>query len=266
MAIKEVNSAPYPKGLERQFAAMAKAMIEAMADTFENQTFKKLGKGDVEKFSDAKIGNYANVFLKLSKRAQSSILNRFDNDRLDRLVKDMLNKVNKANQNATYAAAGPALGIEAKALKAKEALTPEFNALVAETQVWIKKLRDETLEQFQANSLRAMTLGLPLDGVIDEFNIVKSKRKNAAELTARTQIASYNGLATKLRAQSLGITQAVWVTARDERVRKCHKVRDGKVYDLDTGLFSSCDGKTLYPGTDYNCRCTSKNIIETGEV
>ena len=71
-------------------------------------------------------------------------MNRFDNDRLDRLVKDMLNKVNKANQNATYAAVGPAIGIEAKALKAKEALTPEFNALVAETQVWIKKLRDET--------------------------------------------------------------------------------------------------------------------------
>lgn len=266
MAVKEIKSAPYPKGLERQFAAMSKTMIEAMANTFENQTFKQLGKGDVEKFSDAKTGNYAKVFLKLSKKAQRSILNRFNNARLDKLVKDMFNKVNKANQNATYAAVGPALGIDPKALKAKEALTPQFNALVAETQVWIKKLRDETLEQFQANSLRAMTMGLDIDGVIAEFDIVKSKRKNAAALTARTQIASYNGLATKLRAQNLGITQAIWVTARDERVRKCHMVRDGKIYDLDTGFYSSCDGKTLYPGTDYNCRCTSKNIIETGEV
>ncbi len=266
MAKKEVKSAPYPKGLERQFAAMAKEMIAAMADTFENQTFKQLGKGDVEKFSDAKTGNYANVFLGLSKKAQRSILNRFNDDRLDKIVKDFLNKVNKANQKSTYESAVSALGIDSKALIAKEALTPEFNALTAETQVWIKKLRDETLEQFQANSLRAMTMGLDLDGVIGEFDLVKSKRKNAAELTARTQIASYNGLATKLRAQNLGITQAVWVTARDERARQCHKVRDGKVYDLDTGLFSSCDGKTLYPGTDFNCRCTSKNIIETGEV
>ena len=266
MATEEIKSAPYPKSLERQFAAMAKQMIEEMSVTYENQTLKKLGKGDVEKFADAKPGNYAAVFLSLSKKAQKSILDRFSNDRLDGVVQDMLNRVNKANQKATYGAAAPALGIDAKALMAKEALTPEFSALAEETKTWIKKLRDDTLAQYQANSLRAMTMGLDLDDVIGEFNLVKSKRKNAAELTARTQIASYNGLATKLRAQSLGITQAVWVTARDERVRKCHKARDGKTYDLDTGLYSSCDGKTLYPGTDFSCRCTSRNLIETGEV
>lgn len=265
MKTKEVNSAPYPKSLERQFAQFTKGMINAMAKTYKNQTFKKLTKGDQEKFADA-VGNYSAVFMGLSKTAKRSILNRFNNKRIDEIVKGILDKVNKSNQINTYKNVEKVIGIDIKELMRKEALTPEFNALKIETQEWVKKLRDNTLEEFQNNSLKAMTMGFDLDDVIKSFDLTLSKRSNAADLTARTQIGSYNGLVSKLRAQNLGVETAIWVTARNEGVRPCHEVRDGKEFNLAEGFFHSCDGKTLFPGTDFQCVCTYRMKIPTGEL
>jgi len=76
-------------------------------------------------------------------------------------------------------------------------------------------------------------------------------------MIARTQISTFNSLTSKARAQNLGITTAIWKASSDERVRPCHQARDGKEYLLSEGLYSSCDGKTLQAGTDYNCRCTA---------
>ena len=100
--------------------------------------------------------------------------------------------------------------------------------------------------------LRAIVAGV--DGL-------EEKRKNHAKFTARNQIGNFNSLTTKIRAQNLGITQAIWRTSRDERVRPCHKVRDGKAFDLATGLYSSCDGLSLLPGVDFQCRCDYELVI-----
>ena len=40
---------------------------------------------------------------------------------------------------------------------------------------------------------------------------------------------------------------------------------DGKKFKINEGLYSSCDGKTLLPGMDYNCRCIMKPIIPDDE-
>jgi uncharacterized protein with gpF-like domain len=107
--------------------------------------------------------------------------------------------------------------------------------------------------------------------VLEQYSGMVEKRKNHAKFTARNQIANYNSLVTKARAQNLGITSARWVTAHDERVRgnpsgkypnatPDHFWAEGKEFDLSIGLkFPS--GKTLLPGVDYQCRCTYELII-----
>jgi len=114
---------------------------------------------------------------------------------------------------------------------------------------------------YTANSLRAMTQGSSLAEIMEQFDGLVEKRKNHAKFTARNQIANFNSITTKLRAQNLGITRARWITSHDERVRPCHDVRNGKEFDLDKGLYSSCDGEWLLPGVDYQCRCDYELII-----
>jgi SPP1 gp7 family putative phage head morphogenesis protein len=81
------------------------------------------------------------------------------------------------------------------------------------------------------------------------------QRKGHAKMIARTQISTINSLTSKIRAQNLGITKAIWVSARDERTRASHASRDGKEFELSEGLYDSIDGKTLLPGIDFQCRC-----------
>ena len=261
MALKTAKMPESPKRFERLYADFTVYMVEQMQQRFKNQILLKLNKKTVEKFADAQVGNYASVFLTMANRTSRKLKKQFDNKKIEKITGDVLGKVNKANQEQTYAPFEKGLGLNVTALIAAEGLKPQVNALVSETAQWSKKLRDETLEFFTANTLRSMSLGLPLEEVIKEFDLAASKKKNAAKFVARNQVANFNGLTTKIRHQKLGITTGIWVTSRDERVRKCHELRDKKEFDLAEGLYSSCDQKTLFPGTDYNCRCTYRAII-----
>ena len=259
--MQTVNSPVPPKKYERLFAEFTVYMIQAMSDQFGKTAIAGLNKATVEKFEDAQVGNYAAVFLKLAKQAKARLMEKFDDKRIEDVVKSVFGKIDKENQDKIYAAIEAAMGINMKVLVAKEAASQQIQALILETAQWAKKLRDETLESFTASTLRGMTLGNSLETIMSEFKTVTSTKKNAAKFVARNQVASFNGLVTKIRHQKIGIEEGIWVTSHDERVRKCHKMRDGKQFKLSEGLYSSCDGKTLLPGTDYQCRCTYKAII-----
>lgn len=254
--------APAPsRAAERQFQEMMRGMVNTMAKRFENQTFKQLNKGTIDKFEDAQVGNYAGIFLKLSKKARRSIMKQFSDKKIQRAIRMQLKKVNDRNQNNLYSKVEEITGISAKDLITNEGLAPTINALQLETEQWALRLRDNALNSFVSNSLRGMAEGKDVTEIIKDFELLKDKTGANADMVARTQIGTFNSLLTKKRAQNLGIQKARWRTSEDERVRKCHQVRNGKEFDLEEGLHSSCDGKTLLPGIDYNCRCDYELII-----
>jgi len=80
-----------------------------------------------------------------------------------------------------------------------------------------------------------------------------------AELIARSQGNRLNSQIAVGRMQSVGITQAEWVCAGDERVRESHNEMDGQVYDLDDPPI--VDGEPTRPGEAPNCRCVSAPIL-----
>lgn len=258
---KPIPAPKYQKGHEREFAAMAEKMIDMISTRFKNQAIKGMDATTIDKFADAQIGNYAKIFLGLSKKITKKMRRQWSDDRIEEFTSEILKKTDKANRLGLYRMVENRIGIPAKELMATEGLSSTINALELETAQWMKRLRDETLEYYTANTLRVMAQGGSLTDVLAEYKGMTEKRKNHAKFTARNQIANFNSLATKARAQNLGISKAIWVTANDERVRPCHQVRNGKEFDLSEGLYSSCDDKHLLPGIDFNCRCTSQLIL-----
>jgi len=258
---KKLRATRYPRAFERQFSEFNRAMVEAITKQYRNNTLKKLTKADVSKFADKKIGNYAEVFNKLSRDAKRRITKRFNNDRLDSFVKEFMQGIDVANAKDIYGAVESSIGIDQAVLAKSERLKPSFNALVQETSNWVKKLRDDVLEDFSAVTLRNMALGKSLEEILVEFDILAEKKDGVANSMARTQVSTYNSLSTKFRAQNLGISEAIWKTSQDRRVRKSHADRNNKKFDLAKGLYSSVDKKWLLPGVDYNCRCTYIMII-----
>lgn len=255
------------KKQERQFAQAMEQMVDLISRIYKRQVLEGLDKDTVKKFEDGQFtdANFAREFLTIARRVTRNLKQRFSFDRLERIARTQLDDVSKQGRDQFYGRVSKVIGIDPKRLANEEGLQARTNALMLETAKWAEKLRDETLEMYTANSLRAMAEGRSLEDVISQFDGMKEKRKNHAQLVARTQVSTFNSLMTKARAENLGITKAVWVTSRDERVRPCHAVRDGKEFELAEGLYSSCDGKTLLPGTDYACRCTYRLIIPTGD-
>lgn len=247
-----------PKTEEREFGDIIEKMVAQMAQRWRNQVLGAMTRAEENKFADA---NYARNLLGLASRVKRKLLKQFTNDRLERLSSRITSKVDNRNKAELYRRVENTIGISRKELEASEGLTYQINALTLETAQWVKKLRDETLEQWTANTLRMMAEGQSLEQIMSQFDDMVEKRKNHGKMVARTQIASFNSLTTKARAQNLGIEKAVWVTSKDERVRESHKARDGEEFELGVGLYNSRDGKTLLPGIDYNCRCDYRLII-----
>lgn len=70
-----------------------------------------------------------------------------------------------------------------------------------------------------------------------------------ATLIARDQIGKANGELTQHRQMDLGITDYIWDTSHDERVRPAHKARDQKPFKWSD---PPSDG---HPGYPVRCRC-----------
>lgn len=254
-----------PRAQENELADVLEFMTAEIAARFQNGALLAMNKSTLDKFEDAQLGNYAARFLKLTGGVKRKILKQFNNDRITAMVADKLRKVDKRQQRQLYSAVEKAIGINSKQLMKQEGMGEEVSALIAETSMWVQKLRDESLEKFTTNTMFAMTQGQGLEQLLEQFKDMVEERKGHAKFLAFNQIQNFNSITAKIRVQKLGIKKAIWNTSNDDTVRPSHKERDGKEFDLTKGLYSSVDGKFLIPGVDYNCRCTARYVLDDDE-
>lgn len=114
----------------------------------------------------------------------------------------------------------------------------------------------ETLEAMLRDGAGRTYKALAKD-IEDRFDITTRH----AETIARSQGSRLNSQVSTARMQSAGITQFVWTTAGDERVRSRHDELDGETFDFDDPPVTNDDGDTNLPGEDYNCRCVPFPVI-----
>jgi len=83
-----------------------------------------------------------------------------------------------------------------------------------------------------------------------------------AALIARDQVLKLNAEVTQARHEAVGLTEYIWRTSKDERVRKEHKLLDGKRFRYDDPPVVSARGDRANPGEWYQCRCIAEPWIE----
>lgn len=256
-----VKSPEHFKTKEVELGKFFRDMVDLMGRIYKNQVIHDLDQKTIDKFQDAQSGNYAVVLQRIASRIERKLRNRFNDKRIKDNVQQLLAQVDTDSKARFYSRMSTALGIPTENLVKNDGMNETTNALILETKQWATRLRDKALENFTANTLRAMMLGSTLDEVVKNFDGVVHKERENAKFLARNQVVNFNSISNKLRAQKLGITKAMWRTAEDERVRECHRVRNNKIFNLKVGLYSSCDDKTLLPGIDFNCRCDYLFVI-----
>lgn len=86
--------------------------------------------------------------------------------------------------------------------------------------------------------------------------------ESRAALIARDQVLKLNANIAGERHAAAGITEYIWRTSRDERVREEHKALDGTRHRYDDPpVVDKRRGERANPGTYYQCRCVAEPII-----
>ncbi len=147
-----------------------------------------------------------------------------------------------------------ALGVELPI--GDKGLRTRIEGFAAENAALIKGLSQETISAIEKASLRAVQDG-KLYGdlqqeITERFNIGERR----ARLIARDQIGKLAGQLNADRQRGLGITEFIWRTVNDGRVRDEHETRDGEKYSYE----DPPDGEL--PGEPIQCRCSAEPVFD----
>lgn len=74
-----------------------------------------------------------------------------------------------------------------------------------------------------------------------------------ARFIARDQVAKINGQLTEDRQTELGLTEYIWRTSQDERVREIHRELEGTTQKWSDPPVVSDGGRREHPGGDFQC-------------
>lgn len=106
------------------------------------------------------------------------------------------------------------------------------------------------------------TRGLRVEAIASALETATGASESHARLIARDQTLKLNAQITSSRHAAAGVTEYVWRTSRDERVREDHKVLDGtRQKYADPPVVDRRTGARGNPGTWFQCRCTADPIL-----
>lgn len=97
--------------------------------------------------------------------------------------------------------------------------------------------------------------GTSIEDLTDELVKASSLSRTRAETIAISQTANANSRFARETFKRMKIKKAIWSSAKDKRVRKCHLARNGASYYIEKGCYSACDGKHIQTGQEVRCRC-----------
>lgn len=180
---------------------------------------------------------------------------------------EAVNAYNKAQWNAfSQKATGAAIPVNEPWVAAT------IGVWVANNEAYLNSLSNEYIRMVHTTILTGLAEGLTSSAIIR--NLRKSAKNLSgprARLIARDQIGKLNGLLTQNRSTANGLSEYVWLTALDERVRANHKKMESKICAWKRPNVFSRDGKKwlkrpaamrgAIPGSQIQCRCTSRPYL-----
>jgi len=171
----------------------------------------------------------------------------------------MVGGVNEKNRKRFYKALQNATGVSLNGIISEEGLQPLLTSSVNDNVSLIKSIPDEYFKKLNTIVSQGTMRGKSSGGIIKDILALGKSTKKRAKLIARDQTQKVNAAITQGRQTNLGVTEYIWRTSSDERVRESHKAHNGKRFK-----WSDPPNDTGHPGEDIQCRCIAEPVIELG--
>ena len=152
-------------------------------------------------------------------------------------------------------------------------LEPQLELFANQNSELIKSLTETEMDRVSGIVQRGIQEGATYNAIQENIQKSFGITRRHARLIARDQTSKLNASLTKLRQQESGITEYIWQTSNDERVRTDHRAMSGKRcrWDDPTVYFddqtqkwkkrSSIGGTQVHVGTDVNCFLGNEEVI-----
>lgn len=102
-----------------------------------------------------------------------------------------------------------------------------------------------------------------VNGIEQEIDITKRH----ARMIARDQIGKLNAEITRSQQKDAGVSEYIWSSVQDERVRDRHAELNGKRYKWgEPPIVDERTGRRAEPGEDYQCRCVALPVFDIDEL
>ena len=255
----ELRSISTNATLERKLDKFLKFMAKETNKRYKNKVMNKIGKKAVNDFTDS---SYGDQFTTKGNQFKQSIKYQFSKERIEAFIKKLYKDANNITKRQFLKTVDSRIGIDIAQILKDENLDDYVNAKVSETTDMITRYRDDIIGDYNTNTLREANKGRSLKELYSTIAQTKFKTSKRAKRIAREELKNFTTSLNKKRYKDNGITKVKWSTSGDERVRDCHKARNGKIYEIGKGLYSSCDGKTIEVGEEFGCRCVAIPILE----
>lgn len=182
----------------------------------------------------------------------------FSSDLLERVAESLVKGINNHSKQNIQ-----------RQVRVLRAIDPTINedwlrsfmrSAIKENVNWIKSISQEYHDRVETIIYQGVRRGESITEMARSLREVADISEKRAKFIARDQTGSIYGDMTHRRQQKAGIAKFEWSTSGDERVRESHRELDGKVFTWEKG--AEVDGRRIWPGTDYNCRCVALPVIE----
>ena len=136
-------------------------------------------------------------------------------------------------------------------------LVPLRDNWIAENTRLIKSIPEQYLGDVEGIIRRGVAQGLSSRDLAKQIESRFDVSERRAKVIARDQISKANSQLTEHRQKDLGVTEYIWESSDDARVRPSHNAADGKRYKWSetpkvTGGY--------HPGQDILCRCWARSV------
>lgn len=240
-----------PKSPEVKYRKQLDFLVQRLIDAVNITVIPILRQFETEFVNDAYATSLEQVFENLSKsyegltKQAAIVANEFVED------------TDAANKKAFYKSVENAIGINLQSVIQGEGLEDVLKLTARENVNLITSIPAEFLSKVETIVFVGTTQGSEAGSIIEQLRDLGDITKNRAKLIARDQTSKLNAALSQQRQQNLGVTEYIWITAKDGRVRESHQSKNGKKFRWDNP-----PKDTGHPGTDIQCRCIAQPIIK----
>lgn len=257
----------YPEQAEREFKRVTNSYMRLLNNLLKQHLPEIKEAADEEKNRNRRHDDTSDLLAVVTK-VFAKIADELQRDMeaygLEHRVEDMAKLTRKLSIGEWKKAVESTLGIQL----ADDYYTGElFKKLMKE---WIdnnvdliKTIPNDSLTKMRELVLEGYREGKPTTTIVKEIQKVYGTERRHAQLIARDQIAKLNGQITRLQQEDAGVTEYIWSTSGDSRVRPSHKALDGKRFKWsDPPVVDPKTGRRCHPGEDYQCRCVALAVFD----